>query len=87
MAQALISFAKRTENGAVFSTAEIRKALAEIAKREGLDIYDKAFCNDRVFKGITERLNPALSRCYGFVLQWYRTPQRNEYRLLHGCNA
>ena len=57
----------------------------EIAKHDGLDIYDKAFCNDRIFKGVTERLNPALMRCYGFVLQWRRARHRNEYQLLYDC--
>jgi hypothetical protein len=83
VAQTLVSLAENTDSGAVFSGTEIRKTLAEIAKRDGLDVYDKAFSNDRVFKGVTERLNPALSRCYGFVLQWGRTEHRNEYRLLH----
>jgi hypothetical protein len=85
VAQALISLAERSENGDVFSTSEIRKTSAEIAKHDGLDIYDKAFCNDRIFKGVTERLNPALMRCYGFVFQWRRARHRNEYKLLYDC--
>ena len=87
VAQALISLAEITESGAVFSTSEIRKRLVEVAKRDGLNIFDKAFYNDRIFKGATERLNPALLRCYGFVLQWRRGKNRNEYRLHHESHS
>jgi hypothetical protein len=87
VAQALIRFAEGREGAGAFSTSEIRKALADVAKAEGLNVCEKAFFNDRVFKSATERINPALLRCYGFALQWYRTRQRSEYRLryVHGA--
>jgi hypothetical protein len=78
VAQALICFAENMPHGSAFKPSEIRKQLVDIAKQDGLDATDKAFFNDRLFKGITERLNPPLLRCYGFSLKWRRTKTHNE---------
>ena len=83
VAQALINLAEITESGTVFSTSEIRIRLAEIAKRDGLNSFDNVFTNNKKFKAAIVRLNPALLRCYGFVLKWCKAKNRNEYRLYH----